>query len=74
MNIPKIFHKQMNLSQKEIKILKLLILGLENTEIAEQMGITVHTVKVHITSILKKFNAKNRTQAACLAIKKGLID
>ena len=62
------------LSQQEYRILKHLINGLGNKEIAEEMKITIHTVKVHISSIIKKFQAKNRTHAACLAIKKGLTD
>lgn len=59
------------LSPKEIKVLKYVIEGLDNVEIAKLMQVSIHTVKAHVSVIIKKFNAKNRTQAACRAIKYG---
>ena len=40
--------------------------GLLNKQIAQEMGVTEHTVKVHVTAILKKLECHSRTQAAVL--------
>lgn len=62
------------LSPKEIKVLKYVIEGLDNVEIAKLMQVSIHTVKAHVSVIIKKFNAKNRTQAACRAIQYGFLE
>jgi LuxR family transcriptional regulator of csgAB operon len=50
-------------SQREHEILDLLVCGKSNKEISLSLGITVHTVKKHLTSIYKKINVKCRTEA-----------
>lgn len=63
-----------SLTPKEIKVLKYLIEGLDNDDIAKLMRLSIYTVKAHVSVIIKKFNAKNRTQAACRAILTGYIE
>ena len=62
------------LTEKEKQVLEFLIKGEHNDKIAERLNITVHTIKVHVTSIMKKFNAKNRTEVAFIAGKYNLFD
>ena len=50
------------LSQREIEVLRLLAEGLSNKEIAQQLYISLRTVKYHATSIFTKLNVSNRTQ------------
>ena len=59
--------KQENPTEKELEVLSLLGLGFSNKEIAENMCITEHTVKAHLTNIYKKLGVKNRTTAALVA-------
>jgi len=60
-------------SEREIEILKLLVRGNTNKEIAEALFITENTVKVHIKNILGKLQLRNRQQAAAYAVKQGLV-
>ena len=52
------------LTEREEEVLRCLKEGLTNKEIAEELNITHHTVKAHVSSILYKMNCKNRTKAA----------
>ncbi len=61
------------LSQREGEVLKLLTQGASNREIAERLVLAEGTVKNHVSSILIKLHAANRTQAAKLARERGLI-
>lgn len=61
------------LTKRESLILELLTEGYENNEIAGKLYVSIHTVKAHISAILRKLNAKNRTQAVYIAILEGLI-
>ena len=61
------------LSQRELMVLELITKGLENKEISRKMFISIHTVKAHISSIMKKLNAKNRTNAVFIACKNNLV-
>lgn len=60
------------LSPRERQILGCLVRGEPNKVIASQLGITEATVKVHLKTILRKINARNRTQAAIWAINSGM--
>ena len=62
------------LTEREKYILDLLKDGYGNGEIAKLAFISRHTVKAHISSILRKIQAKNRTNAIYIALKTGLID
>jgi len=63
-----------SLSDREVDILNLMTQSLTNREIASSLKISEQTVKNHVTSILKKMKANNRTQAALLALKHNLQD
>jgi DNA-binding NarL/FixJ family response regulator len=59
---------------RELQLLKLLGQGLTNKEIATRMFISENSVKIYVTRLLRKFHLDNRTQAALLAIRLGVID
>lgn len=61
------------LSQREMEILQYVTDGLSNKEIAVKLQISQQTVKNHMTSILKKLNVEDRTQAAVNAIRRGWV-
>lgn len=61
------------LSPREMEILEHVTLGMINKEIASKLGISQQTVKNHMTSILKKLNVKDRTQAAVTALRRGWV-
>jgi two-component system, NarL family, response regulator len=63
-----------NLSSRELDVLRLIAAGNANKEIAGQLSITEETVKSHVTSILAKLSAKDRTHAVSLALKRGIIE
>lgn len=61
------------LSEREFEVLQLIAAGRPNREIADELFVTVDTVKKHVTHVLGKFGVDNRTQAAALARSLGLI-
>jgi DNA-binding NarL/FixJ family response regulator len=61
------------LSPREMEILQFVTNGLSNKEIATRLGISQQTVKNHMTSILKKLNVQDRTQAAVTALRHGWV-
>lgn len=61
---------KLKLTNRENEIIKLICNGSTNSEIAELLFITTHTVKKHIDSIVRKLGAKNRANAAYLYAKK----
>ena len=61
------------LSPREMEILEYVTSGLINKEIASKLGISQQTVKNHMTSILKKLNVNDRTQAAILPLRRGWV-
>ena len=62
------------LTEREEEILKLLAAGLSNKEIAQTLALSEGTVKNHISAILAKLHANDRTQAVLTALKRGLVD
>ena len=62
------------LTKRELEIIKLLVGGLYNKEIADNLNISEKTVKNHISSIFRKINVSDRTQAAVYAIKNNLVE
>ncbi|RJQ39129.1 MAG: DNA-binding response regulator, partial [Dehalococcoidia bacterium] len=62
------------LSQREIEILKYVAEGNPNKRIASVLNISEQTIKNHITSIMRKLNANDRTHAVVLAIRNGWLN
>jgi Response regulator containing a CheY-like receiver domain and an HTH DNA-binding domain len=62
------------LTRRELEVLKLLSIGLYNKEIGEKLEISERTVKNHISSIFRKINVTDRTQAAVFSIKNNLVN
>jgi two-component system, NarL family, response regulator len=61
------------LSYRERQVLKLLATGNSNKRIGEILGITEATVKSHMSAILTRLNAEDRTQAVISALQRGLV-
>jgi LuxR family maltose regulon positive regulatory protein len=61
------------LSERELEVLRLLAAGKQNREIAEELVVAVNTVKNHVTHVLDKLGAANRTQATARARQLGLL-
>jgi two-component system, NarL family, response regulator LiaR len=62
-----------DLSEREQEVLALVVEGLSNEEIAERLVISPATARHHVSACIQKLGASNRTQAAALAIKLGLV-
>jgi NarL family two-component system response regulator LiaR len=61
------------LTEREIEVLKLMVDGLNNAEIAERLVISLSTVKYHISNILQKLGVDNRVSAVSLALQRKLV-
>ena len=61
------------LTEREFEVLKHLVSGKSNTEIAKELIVSVHTAKAHVCSILQKMCVNDRVQAAAKAVKEGLV-
>lgn len=55
--------EELGLSKREYEVLKEVALGLSNKEIAEKLFVSESTIKIHVSNLLVKLNAKRRTQA-----------
>lgn len=62
-----------NLTQREYEVLKLVVDGKSNQEIANELYISEHTAKAHVCNIIQKLLVDDRTQAAVKAIKEGIV-
>ena len=61
------------LTERECEVLKHLVMGKSNTEIAKELIVSVHTAKAHVCSILQKMCVNDRVQAAVKAVREGLV-
>ena len=61
------------LTDREFEVLRHLVEGKSNTEIAKELIVSVHTAKAHVCSILQKMCVNDRVQAAVKAVKEGLV-
>lgn len=61
------------LTEREYEVLKHLVMGKSNTEIAKELIVSVHTAKAHVCSILQKMCVSDHVQAAVKAVKEGLV-
>jgi DNA-binding NarL/FixJ family response regulator len=64
--------REQHLSPRELEVLQLVARGLDNGEIAAELGISPRTAKNHVSSILSKLEVPNRIQAATYAVRSGL--
>lgn len=64
---------RVELSSRELDVLKLIAKGMRNKEIATALGIAEPTVKIHIQKIFSKLNVVDRTQAVVVAANRGII-
>jgi DNA-binding NarL/FixJ family response regulator len=62
-----------SLSGREIEVLRMVAQGLGNKEIASALNIAEVTVKLHVSHVLEKLSVKDRTQAATVALQRGII-
>jgi PAS domain S-box-containing protein len=62
------------LTDREVEILQLMADGFENEEISTHLYISTETVKSHVRRVLQKLNARSRTHAVSLGLRRGLID
>lgn len=68
------FLQERPLSRRELEILHLIVQGKSTAEMAQALHLTDGTVKSHVRSILYKLGVRDRTQAAVLALRAGLVD
>ena len=65
--------KKYYFTEREIEVLKRIVMGKSNIEIGKELYISYHTVKVHVASILRKLNVDNRLKASIKAVLEGII-
>lgn len=61
------------LSEREQDVLQLVTRGYTNKEMAEELIVSAETIKTHMTNILSKLQAKDRTHAAVIGVRHGLV-
>lgn len=65
--------EQPTLTDRDREVLRLLVAGRDNAEIASELFVSVGTVKAHVTGILRALGVDNRVQAAVEAVRRGLV-
>lgn len=66
-------NKLHTLTLREAEVMKLVVKGMANMEIARELGLSEGTVKTHVNKIMSKLNLQSRTQLALFAVQEGLI-
>jgi DNA-binding NarL/FixJ family response regulator len=66
------FSEKYDLTELELKVLRLLSEGLSNEEISDIINLARETIKGHLKSLFRKLDVKNRTEAAVLAVREGI--
>jgi len=61
------------LTAREMEVLLLVVDGMLNKEIADRLGLAEITVKQHVSSVLRKLDVQDRTQAAVAAVERGIV-
>ncbi|HEY5629803.1 MAG TPA: response regulator transcription factor, partial [Candidatus Limnocylindrales bacterium] len=63
-----------HLTDRELDVLRLVVRGLRNKEIAAELGISENTAKFHLRNILDKLHAQNRAEVVARAMREGLVE
>jgi DNA-binding CsgD family transcriptional regulator len=66
-------HRGSGLSPREVEVLQMVAEGYSNKEIASHFGLTEHTIKNHLTGIMRKLGARDRAHAVVLALRQGRL-
>lgn len=61
------------ISGREFEVLRLIVKGKNNTEIAKELSISIHTAKAHVSSIIEKLSVEDRVQVAVRAVREGWV-
>ena len=67
-------NKKYHFTERELEILKEVITGKNNTQIANDMCLSIHTIKCYVSSILAKLSVTTRLEAAVKVVKEHLLD
>ncbi len=67
-------NKKYHFTERELEILKEVITGKNNTQIANDMCLSIHTIKFYVSSILAKLSVTTRLEAAVKVVKEHLLD
>jgi DNA-binding NarL/FixJ family response regulator len=67
------FTPRVDLTQREVEVLRLTAKGLRNRDIGRVIGRTEETVKVHLKHIMAKLGVEDRTEAVTLGLQRGII-
>ena len=62
----------LRLSARELDVLRLIVAGADNAAIGQELSLSPHTVKQHVTNIFEKLGVRSRVQAAVYAVRNGL--
>jgi len=65
---------EISLSEREIQVLRLVAQGNSNKRVAAELGVTEETIKAHMSSIIGKLDANDRTHAVTIALRRGILD
>jgi len=63
-----------DLTGREKDVIRLMVYGATNSDIAEKLNISIGTVRFHVSNILSKLGVSNRTEAVSLALRQGWVD
>ena len=63
-----------DLTEREREVLALMVQGLTNSQIADQLVVSISTAKFHVSSIISKLGVNSRTEAVALALKQKLVE
>jgi DNA-binding NarL/FixJ family response regulator len=63
-----------DLSQRELQVLELIVKGMSNKRIGDELGISQSTVKWHVNIVLARLNVSDRTAAAVAALRRGIVE
>ena len=67
------FTPRVDLTAREVEVLRLVAKGLQNSEVARVLGLTAGTVKVHLQHIYRKLGTEDRTEAVTVALHRGYL-